>query len=125
MLLALRRYAEFEGRSSRTEFWRFFLLSVLLYVGCGVLAGVTGTSWRTGFHGILLLIVLGLVIPTMAVQVRRLHDRELSGWFILLSFIPYIGHVILLVLLCLPGTRGPNRFGADPIDSFDLRDTFA
>lgn len=72
--------------------------------------------------GILLLIVLivlgitllAIVIPSLAVQVRRFHDLDKSGWFILLNFIPYIGSIIVLVFMCMDGTRGPNRFGDDP-----------
>jgi uncharacterized membrane protein YhaH (DUF805 family) len=59
---------------------------------------------------------LGTFIPSLAVQVRRFHDQDKSGWFILLNFVPYVGGLIVFVFMCLEGTRGPNRFGADPKD---------
>lgn len=55
-----------------------------------------------------------LIVPALALQVRRLHDLNLSGWWLLLALLPYLGQAALLVALCLPGTRGDNRFGADP-----------
>lgn len=65
-----------------------------------------------------------MFIPGLAVQVRRFHDQDKSGWFILLGFIPYIGGLILFVFMCLEGTRGPNRFGPDPKDPYS-EDVFA
>jgi uncharacterized membrane protein YhaH (DUF805 family) len=59
-------------------------------------------------------IILGCLIPSIAVQVRRFHDQDKSGWFVLLNFIPSIGGIIVLVFMCLEGTRGPNRYGPDP-----------
>ena len=70
--------------------------------------------WLGG--GILALWVLGSIIPSIAVQVRRFHDQDRSGWMILLGFIPYVGSIIVFVFMCLSGTRGPNRYGPDPLD---------
>ena len=64
--------------------------------------------------GIFVLGYLAIFIPMLAVQVRRFHDQDLSGWFILLGFIPYLGGLIMLVFMCIDGTPGPNRFGPDP-----------
>lgn len=58
--------------------------------------------------------VLASLIPAIAVQVRRFHDQDRSGWFVLLNFIPYIGGIVVLVFMCLEGTKGPNRYGPDP-----------
>ena len=63
---------------------------------------------------IFLVISFSIIIPSLAVQVRRLHDLDKSGWFILLNFMPFIGSIIVLVFMCMDGTRGPNRFGDDP-----------
>jgi len=63
---------------------------------------------------LLILLYLALFIPWLAVQVRRFHDQDMSGWFVLLQFIPYVGGLIMLVFMCIDGTPGPNRFGADP-----------
>ncbi|NNM75382.1 DUF805 domain-containing protein [Sphingomonas sp. ID1715] len=123
-LLPLKRYADFSGRSRRKEFWFFTLLvwlvaMVLLFVS-GLGAAITDpTSFAAqgGFGlGLILLILfsLALFIPGLAVQVRRFHDQDKSGWFVLLNFIPYIGGIVVLVFMCLEGTRGPNRYGPDP-----------
>ncbi len=68
-----------------------------------------------GIVGILLLIYgLAVLIPSLAVGVRRMHDQDKSGWFILLGLIPFVGPLILLVFFCLEGTNGPNQYGPDP-----------
>jgi uncharacterized membrane protein YhaH (DUF805 family) len=74
--------------------------------------------------GLVGIILLAFLIPSIAVQVRRFHDQDKSGWFILLGLIPYIGGIILFVFMCIEGTRGPNRFGPDPKDPYS-EDVFA
>ncbi len=126
MLMPYRRYADFSGRSCRREYWMFTLLSVLVAFGAvvvmlagGVAAGNSGEGsgplFWLGF-GILGLWVLASIIPSIAVQVRRFHDQDRSGWMILLGFIPYVGSIIVFVFMCLKGTQGSNRFGPDPLD---------
>jgi uncharacterized membrane protein YhaH (DUF805 family) len=128
MLLPLRRYADFTGRSQRQEYWMFILLSALLYIAAFVLlvifiamsepGGKKGDAgWSLGLGiGILLiaLLYLGLFIPTLAAQVRRFHDQDLSGWFALIGFIPNFGWLIMVIFMCMDGTAGPQRFGAHP-----------
>lgn len=118
--MPLRRYADFSGRSRRKEYWMFVLFYLLVAVVLALLGGLLGA-----FSGPepsmllltpLLLLVLALFIPSLAVQVRRFHDQDKSGWFVLLTFIPYIGGTITLVFMCIEGTRGSNRFGPDPKD---------
>ena len=128
MLMPYRRYADFSGRSRRKEYWMFMLLFIIVYaVGMALMfAGgfsmdpATGQSQpgATFYLGAALLgiFVLGSFIPALAVQVRRFHDQDKSGWFVLLSLIPYVGGIVVLVFMCLEGTRGANRFGADPKD---------
>ncbi len=65
---------------------------------------------------LMLLFWAGTLIPSIAVTVRRLHDQDLSGWFYLLVLIPYLGGLVIFVFMCIRGTRGPNRFGDDPLD---------
>ena len=72
-----------------------------------------------------LLGFIGLIIPNVAVQVRRLHDQDRSGWLILLFMIPYVGGLIGLVFMCIGGTPGPNRFGPDPYGEDYLERVFA
>jgi uncharacterized membrane protein YhaH (DUF805 family) len=81
----------------------------------GIDEGGTGSLLFVGLIGIF---VLAFLIPGIAVQVRRFHDQDKSGWFVLLGFIPYIGGIILFVFMCIEGTRGPNRFGPDPKDPY-------
>jgi uncharacterized membrane protein YhaH (DUF805 family) len=157
MFLPLSRYAEFSGRSRRKEYWLFFLGLLLLYsslfilmmvlLGGAVLSaigsGAPGTVIGQGFMGIgvgmmMVLAWWAFLIPSIAVGVRRLHDIDRSGWWLMLGWGPWlagmvlapaaqsdrladiftlasaIGFVVLLALAMLPGTRGPNRFGPDP-----------
>lgn len=125
MLMPLKRYADFNGRSRRKEYWMFFLFTVILYLIIAMIAalmgGFSGSSGQpSGLAlGLFGVVVLGLLIPSLAVQVRRFHDQDKSGWFVLLNFIPYIGGIVVLVFMFLEGTRGPNRFGPDPKQSVD------
>ncbi len=124
MFLPIKRYADFQGRSRRLEYWMFVLgmliaITLLLtpLVFLGFLDGQSVASrggLSFGVLAVLALFYVTILIPSIAVQVRRFHDQDKSGWLILLGFIPYIGGLILLVFMCLEGTRGPNRFGPDP-----------
>lgn len=133
MVLPLLRYAQFQGRSRPKEYWLYMLFLwlclialILLEVGAGL--GVT-TDWSNRgdafysygiFHqlgGSFWLFWLGTRLPTWAVTVRRLHDSDHSGWWFFIPLLPVIGSIWLFVLLVMGGTRGPNRFGPDPIDN--------
>ena len=129
MLMPYRRYADFSGRSQRKEYWMFalfqfivamVLLTVMFVGGMGSVNEMTGQAEPgTLFYivlGLLVIFGLGSIIPSLAVSVRRFHDQDKSGWFLLLQLIPYIGGIIVLVFMCLAGTPGPNRFGPDPKD---------
>lgn len=115
----LSKYATFSGRARRSEFWWFTLFFLLIIVGIPVLNAAltapdrTGTSPLAVVHG---LVVLALLIPSLAVRVRRLHDAEFSGWWILIAFIPFVGALTLFVLSVIDGTHGPNKYGSDPKD---------
>jgi uncharacterized membrane protein YhaH (DUF805 family) len=121
-LKALKQYADFGGRARRTEFWMFVLVNVVISVVLGIVDTATGTanayavggaaSFSPGILGG--LYGLAVLIPSIAVTVRRLHDTDRSGWWFLIQLIPIVGGIVLLVFVCLEGTRGPNRFGADP-----------
>lgn len=123
MILPFRRYAEFSGRSQRMEYWMFTLLYVIalfLFGGIMIAGAVAsqdsenpGPVFWIGFS-LLVLFLLGGLIPSIAVTVRRLHDQNLSGWMYLLSFIPYVGGFVIIVFMCIDGTPGDNRFGPDP-----------
>jgi uncharacterized membrane protein YhaH (DUF805 family) len=138
MLMPLRRYADFSGRSRRMEYWMFYLFTMLLslaavaVVGAIALllyaAGASETAMATVIWPIVILLwlaSLALIVPSLAVAVRRFHDQDKSGWMILVSLIPLVGGIIFLVFMCLEGTRGPNRFGPDPVDDRPVSDTFS
>ena len=111
MLLPLKRYADFEGRSSRKDFWMFLLFTNLVAAALFVFGAVVSPDLGVGF---LLLGVLGVLLPFIAVQVRRFHDQGKSGWFALFNLIPYVGILVILVFMLLEGTAGENQYGADP-----------
>ena len=106
-----QRYADFEGRSRRKEYWMFTLFNLIFIYGLMILM-----SFSPLLMIIYLIYLLATIIPSLAVAVRRLHDVEKSGWFILLGFIPLVGAVILLVWMVSEGTKGPNKYGPDPKD---------
>jgi len=114
-LYVLKNYATFSGRARRKEYWMFFLFNVLISLGLGVLDVVAGSysvEYETGFFsGLYSLLVL---IPSIAVGVRRLHDTNRSGWWIVISLIPIIGVLVLFVFMCLDSQLGTNRFGVNP-----------
>ncbi len=138
MLMPLRRYADFSGRSRRKEYWMFQLFVILLFMVLGAIIGVGG-----GFSGmfdpasgsspsamvwiviaLFVILIFALIVPALAVIVRRLHDQDKSGWFILIQFVPYVGGIIMLVFMCIDGTKGENRFGPDPKGE-NIADVFA
>jgi len=105
-LVVLERYALFQGRAGRPEFWWFTLANVIVAVILNVLAAATSL-----FLVVYVIYALALIVPSLAVAVRRLHDTDKSGWWILISLVPFVGGIILIVFLCLAGTPGPNRYG--------------
>jgi len=127
MILPLKRYFEFTGRSRRKEFWMFALFLFILGIVASIVdhilgyGAVTTTSGPgsfnfsyTSYGPLTIILLLGTIIPRIAVAIRRLHDTDRSGWWLLLILIPIIGWIILLVFYCTDGTHGPNRFGEDP-----------
>ena len=145
MIMPLKRYADFKGRSRRKEYWMFFLFNLFVIgflMGMAIAFAPTtgGSEMMTAdggfqassnyesdmsgspvsmvFMGLYVLYALAIIIPSIAVQVRRFHDQDKSGWMILLGFIPFVGGIILLVFMCLEGTKGPNSYGPDPKDPF-------
>lgn len=137
LIVPYRRFAEFSGRSRRREYWMFLLFQILVYaifiIMLLMVAAATGAFSGGEQAGAALVaaplfwLVLGLTvlfwlvtfIPNLAVKVRRFHDQSHSGWMVLLGFIPYVGWLVVLIFMCLAGTRGPNRFGPDPVGESD------
>ena len=123
MFEPLKKYAQFSGRARRSEFWLFalfiFIVEIVYVVLLGAVGGFSSThSTPNGLAmavmGLFSLLFLGIIIPSLAVTFRRLHDTDRSAWWLLISFIPGIGGLVLLIFYLLPGTNGPNKFGPDP-----------
>ncbi len=109
-IAVLRRYAEFTGRSSRAEYWYFLLGWIVLSVLLGIILGVVDSVLGLGSYKVNIVIVifnLALIIPYFAVSIRRMHDVDKSGWFLLIP-------IYNLVLVASSGVVGDNRFGPDP-----------
>ena len=136
--LPLKRYAEFTGRSRRKEYWMYVLLLIAVGIVIGIVEGILGLTGMVGPYGpISALFALATLCPSIAVGIRRLHDTDRSGWWLLigygplllslcltllgslqfamiLSLLALLGFIVLLVFLVLEGTRGPNQYGPDP-----------
>ena len=118
--LPFKKYADFRGRSEPREYWPFHFVQVIFItfvVSMGSLfefiegdSSLSNAILAIGF----LLWGLGTLVPSLAVGVRRLHDQDKSGWFLLMILIPFVGWLIITALMALEGTHGPNRFGEDP-----------
>ena len=102
------KYADFNGRARRSEYWYFVLFNFLIGTAVGVVTGLIGIDWLSYIYSVALL------VPGIAVGVRRLHDIGKSGWWLLISFIPLIGGIWLIILMAKEGDPGNNAFGPDP-----------
>ena len=110
-------YVNFEGRAPRSEYWwfqLFYFLVVYLIPGALIAIAPRG-AFASVISTVVVILMLGFLLPILAVSVRRLHDRNRSGWNILWSFLPLVGGLVLLIWFCMRGTPGDNRFGPDPL----------
>jgi len=114
-LKVLKDYAVFNGRARRKEYWFFFLFNVLASMALAMVDSATGTFDEARGMGLLGgLYALGVLLPSIGVSIRRLHDTDRSGWWLLLGLVPVIGAIVLLVFLVLDSQPGDNRFGPNP-----------
>jgi uncharacterized membrane protein YhaH (DUF805 family) len=122
-LQVLKNYAEFSGRARRKEYWMFVLFNLIFIITAGVLDNILGTTFKMDagygtqampYGWLYMLYALFVVIPSLAVAIRRLHDVGKSGWMILVALIPLIGAIWLIVLYCTAGDTGDNKYGPDP-----------
>ena len=129
MFQPLRKYADFSGRARRMEFWLFWLFLIGIEIVFSILIGMVGGSTMAmvdpngfaamsgpamGLWALYGLVMLALLIPSLAVGIRRLHDTNRTGWWILLALIPFLGALVLIIFYLLDGTPGPNKYGPDP-----------
>jgi len=105
----ISKYATFSGRATRSEYWWFTLFSFVVQIGLMIVSGILNSSFLLIAY---LVIFLATIIPATAVTVRRLHDTDRSGWWILLSLVP-LGFIVLIVWFASRGTQGTNRFGPE------------
>jgi len=103
-----KKYATFSGRARRKEYWMFVLFNLIAYFIAGVLDGIFGGGAVEALYG------LAVLLPSLAVAVRRLHDTNSSGWWLFISLIPIVGGIWLLVLLASDGAAGSNQYGENP-----------
>jgi uncharacterized membrane protein YhaH (DUF805 family) len=111
----LKQYADFGGRARRKEYWMFVLFNVLFSIGAIIIDNILRMANElTGYGPIYGLYALALLIPSLAVSVRRLHDVGKSGWWLLIGLVPLIGGIWLLVLMATDSTAGSNEYGPYP-----------
>jgi len=106
----ISKYVVFDGRAARSEYWYWALFYVIIYLGLTILTSISDI-----FSILLGLAALALLLPSLAVTIRRLHDLDRSGWWIFISLVPIIGPILLIYWYCQRGTVGDNQFGADPL----------
>lgn len=105
----LKKYAEFNGRARRTEYWMFFLFNLIISFVLGFIEGLMGGAGIIG-----MLYALAVLIPGIAVSVRRLHDTDRSGWWLLIAFVPLVGAIVLLVFMVQDSNPSANEHGDNP-----------
>ena len=122
----LKQYVDFSGRARRKEYWMFALINAIIVIVLQLVDGLLGTGINTasaGGSGVSFGISLGILsglyslavlLPGLAVAIRRLHDTDRSGWWVLIALVPFVGGIVLLVFFVLAGTAGGNKYGADP-----------
>ncbi|HZX39236.1 MAG TPA: DUF805 domain-containing protein [Streptomyces sp.] len=105
----LKKYAVFSGRARRQEYWMFTLISAVISIALTIIDNVAGTSPILG--AVYSLVVL---LPGLGVSIRRLHDTDRSGWWLLIALVPFVGVIILIVFLASEGKPHENSHGPNP-----------
>lgn len=108
------KYATFTGRARRMEYWYFALFNVIVSVCLAVVDSVLGMQMMAGVGLLQGLYGLAVLLPALAVSVRRLHDTGRSGWWLLIALLPIIGGIVILIFMVLDSNPGANRYGPNP-----------
>jgi uncharacterized membrane protein YhaH (DUF805 family) len=112
----LKKYAVFSGRARRKEYWMFVLFNVIVSIILGIIDRIIGTDYGSNSgSGILSTIYsLAVLLPSIGVAIRRMHDTNRTGWWVLINLVPCIGWIWFIVLAAQEGTAGDNQYGPDP-----------
>jgi uncharacterized membrane protein YhaH (DUF805 family) len=104
----LKKYAVFDGRARRKEYWMFVLFNIIVSIVLGILGALIKFPIFQIVYG------LAVLLPGIGVSIRRLHDTNRSGWWLLIAFVPIVGAIILLIFMVTDGTPGDNKYGPNP-----------
>lgn len=113
-IAVLKKYAVFNGRAHRKEYWMFFLFNLIFAFALGFIEGFIGIASQVNYSVLSTLYGLAVLIPGIAVAVRRLHDTDRSGFWLFIGLIPLVGTIILLVFFVTDSQAGDNKYGPDP-----------
>ena len=111
---AWKNYFTFTGRARRKAYWMFVLFNIIAMVVLGIIDNTLGLAGESGYGILSGLYGLAVIIPGIAVAVRRLHDTGRCGWWILIGLVPFIGAIVLLVFMVLDSQPGENQYGPNP-----------
>lgn len=114
---AWKNYVNFQGRARRKAYWMFALFNIIAIIVLGVIEGAIGLSGQSGYGILTGLYSLAIILPGLAVAVRRLHDTGRSGWWILIGLVPLVGPIVLLVFFVQDSQPGSNQYGPNPKES--------
>ncbi|KPL17442.1 MAG: hypothetical protein AMS26_01020 [Bacteroides sp. SM23_62] len=104
----LKKYAVFSGRARRKEYWYFVLFNLIIYIILSIIDYAINSAILSTIYS------LGVLIPSIAVAVRRLHDTNRTGWWLLIGLIPIIGWIVLIIFMVLDSQKGENQYGPNP-----------
>lgn len=114
-LEVLKKYAVFKGRARRKEYWFFVLFNVIISFVLTFIDGMLGTlSVQSGIGVLGFIYLLAVLLPGIGVSIRRLHDTDRSGWWLLIGLIPFVGAIVIFVFMVLDSTPGENQYGPNP-----------
>ena len=110
----LKKYAVFSGRARRKEYWIFVLINIIISIVLSIIDSVAGTRIGMGLGVLTTIYALAVLIPGIAVGVRRLHDTNRTGWWLLIALVPLIGAIVLIVFMALDSQPNENKYGPNP-----------
>ena len=114
---AWKNYANFQGRARRKAYWMFVLFNLIALLVLGLIESAVGLSGQNGYGILTGLYTLAMILPLIALAVRRLHDTGRSGWWILIGLVPLVGPIVLIVFYVTDSQAGTNEYGPNPKES--------